>query len=377
MSQGQTSKDRAMRLLALVRERTEHTHEPVFVNQLAGACQLSTSEAEAAWRYLHDLDLIATFSVPYTARINAKGIEALDSGTQKRSEETADGVRGYGRVDSQEALDRAREVSKELHRLHAFLPHLTDVELSAYSTKSLPIGTFLQSKGQTFSVLTEDMLANAFKEEANRRAVQTKRPDEQKLTEGKRSRMEVASWIAGIVVAVAAVVGLIVEFLPKRHEAGMPKESVAGNWQTQVSGTQIGQTNGPVTIYNAPPVNPTRVEMRAPGLSNPPPRICTGENTLTFAPSDPGVMQTDPAGRRIDLGDGGGGTRLQEWMIRWTAPAKVTSVHCSGQRNEHVLAENKNGSLAECIGSINGGNDALSMHVTWVVPCDAGEQDRQ
>jgi hypothetical protein len=98
----------------------------------------------------------------------------LDLETNSRSgdgtpAEGADTVRGYGRVDSQEALDRAREVSKELHRLHTFLPELSNAELSAYSTKSLPIGTFLQSKGQTFSVLTEDMLANAFKEETERR----------------------------------------------------------------------------------------------------------------------------------------------------------------------------------------------------------------
>jgi hypothetical protein len=43
MSQGETSRDRAMRLLALVRERTEHTREPVLVAQLAAACQLSTA----------------------------------------------------------------------------------------------------------------------------------------------------------------------------------------------------------------------------------------------------------------------------------------------------------------------------------------------
>jgi hypothetical protein len=170
----ETSRARAMRLLALMRERTEHTHEPVRVAELAAACQLSTSEAEAAWRYLCDIGLIDTFSVPYTARINAKGIDALESETDSRSDdgtprEGADTVRGYGRVDAQEALDRAREVSKELDRLHLFLPKLTDSELSAYSTKSLPIGTFLQSKGQTFSMLTEDMLASAFKEEVERR----------------------------------------------------------------------------------------------------------------------------------------------------------------------------------------------------------------
>src|SRR5581483_3611752 len=75
-------------------------------------------------------------------------------------------------------------------------------------------------------------------------------------------------------------------------------------------------------------------------------KVCSGDKTLTFSPSDPGVMQTGPDGRRVDLGDGGGGTRLEEWKTHWTAPAKVTSVSCSGQRNEHVLAQNKDGSNA-------------------------------
>jgi hypothetical protein len=56
-----------MRLLALVRERTEPTHEPVFVAQFAAACKLSISEAEAAWRYLRDLGLIRLQESPERA----------------------------------------------------------------------------------------------------------------------------------------------------------------------------------------------------------------------------------------------------------------------------------------------------------------------
>ena len=97
---------------------------------------------------------------------------------------------------------------------------------------------------------------------------------------------------------------------------------------------------------------------------------CTGDKTLTFTPKTPGVMQYTADGHRVDLGDGGGGTRLEEWKFTWKAPAKVTSVKCTVQRNEHVLAENKDGSDAECIGSINGGDDAMTMHVFWDGPCD-------
>jgi hypothetical protein len=189
-SRAETSRARAMGLLALIRERTEHTQEPVFVAELAAACRLSRAEAEAAWRYLRDHCLIDTFNIPQTARINARGMDALESETDGNSGHNAGtagspGVRGYGRVDSAEALNRAKEVPKELERLHQFLPEVTDTELSAYSISSLPIGTFLQSKGQTFSVLTEGMLANAFKEELDRR-----RKEADRIREEADSRMK-------------------------------------------------------------------------------------------------------------------------------------------------------------------------------------------
>ena len=131
MNHGETSKDRAMRLLRRIRERTEHTHEPIFVLELAPDCQLSVAEMQAAWEYLRDHRLIHTFSIPYTARINANGIDLLDSTTMAHSGQGsikggAATVRGYGRVDAAEALNRAREVPKELNRLHKHLLNLTD-----------------------------------------------------------------------------------------------------------------------------------------------------------------------------------------------------------------------------------------------------------
>jgi hypothetical protein len=214
MSQGD-SRSRAMRLLAVVRERTESTNEPVVVAQLASACQLSMPETQAAWSYLRDHSLIETFSIPYTARINARGIDALDetSPASTNVQEnlgvvagSLEGVtmRAYGRVDSREALDRAREVSNELRRLHELLPTLTDAELSAYSTKSLPIGTFLHSKGHAFSVLTEDMLANAFKEELERRKADT--TADRWLKKFKNNRVAASFVVLAVVLAGAVPV---------------------------------------------------------------------------------------------------------------------------------------------------------------------------
>jgi hypothetical protein len=96
---------------------------------------------------------------------------------------------------------------------------------------------------------------------------------------------------------------------------------------------------------------------------------CAGEKTLVFTPDTPGVMQM-VNGHRVDLGDAGSGTRLEQWKYSWQAPAPVATAHCVGQRNEHVLAENRNGSVPGCVGSINGGSDAMTMHVTWDGPCD-------
>jgi hypothetical protein len=115
-------------------------------------------------------------------------------------------------------------------------------------------------------------------------------------------------------------------------------------------------------------VEPPKVNPK-PGPVALTPKQCAGEKTLVFTPDTPGVMEM-VNGHRVDLGDGGGGTRLEQWKYSWQAPAPVTTVHCVGQRNEHVLAENRNGSVAECVGSINGGNDAMTMHVTWDGPCD-------
>jgi len=84
----------------------------------------------------------------------------------------------------------------------------------------------------------------------------------------------------------------------------------------------------------------------------------------------PGILDKDAAGNYIDLGDGGGGTRFYQWTCRWKAPATVSSNKCFTGRNQHVIAENHEGSNAECTGNINGGNDPVTMHVVFDGPCD-------
>jgi hypothetical protein len=113
------------------------------------------------------------------------------------------------------------------------------------------------------------------------------------------------------------------------------------------------------------PISATPQDTRPIALA----KQCTGQKDIVFTPKMPGVMQTNPDGSRVDLGDGGGGTRLEKWAFSWKAPSLVTSVNCAVQRNEHVLAQNRDGSTAQCEGSINGGDDAMTMHVIWDGPC--------
>jgi hypothetical protein len=111
-------------------------------------------------------------------------------------------------------------------------------------------------------------------------------------------------------------------------------------------------------------VQPQKIE------SAPAAKQCTGTKPVTFTPATPGVLQKMPDGRYIDLGDGGGGTRLYEWKVSWKAPATVTSVDCAAGRNENVIGKGKNGDMAECVGSTNGGNDAITLTVSWDGPCE-------
>jgi pimeloyl-ACP methyl ester carboxylesterase len=79
------SRQRAERLLDAIYYRTRSNVEPVFVTTLASECGLEKGQAEDAWRYLKGKGLIETFSIPYTARISAKGIDRVESRLERSS----------------------------------------------------------------------------------------------------------------------------------------------------------------------------------------------------------------------------------------------------------------------------------------------------
>ncbi len=66
-------------MLQVIYEKTCGREEPIFVEAISDELGLSDEEANAAWRYLRDKKLIDIFNIPYMARINAKGIDAIEN----------------------------------------------------------------------------------------------------------------------------------------------------------------------------------------------------------------------------------------------------------------------------------------------------------
>jgi hypothetical protein len=78
MTESQTSQSRALRLLKSIYDCTRDRTEPIFVEALAPDAGLTKEESKAAWRYLKEKGLIEIFNLPFTARVNAAGIHAIE-----------------------------------------------------------------------------------------------------------------------------------------------------------------------------------------------------------------------------------------------------------------------------------------------------------
>lgn len=79
-----TVQENALRLLKAIYDATRATTEPQFIDRMNVG--LSKEEQEAAWRYLKDRRLVDTFAIPYTAHINADGIDAIEGATRRPDE---------------------------------------------------------------------------------------------------------------------------------------------------------------------------------------------------------------------------------------------------------------------------------------------------
>jgi len=70
---------KAFRMLEVIYEQTRGKEEPILVEDIQNKLGLSEGDAKEAWRYLRDKNIIETFSIPYTARINAYGIDIIEN----------------------------------------------------------------------------------------------------------------------------------------------------------------------------------------------------------------------------------------------------------------------------------------------------------
>lgn len=87
MTEISTNQSKALQLLRYLYDATRARTEPVFIEELKTG--LSEEDAKAAWRYLKDRGLIDTFSIPYTARINGMGVDAIEDAQRSPDNTTA------------------------------------------------------------------------------------------------------------------------------------------------------------------------------------------------------------------------------------------------------------------------------------------------
>jgi hypothetical protein len=87
VTENSTNQSKALRLLQALYDATRNQTEPAIVHMLNTG--LSEQESQAAWRYLKDRGLIETFSIPYTARINAAGIDAIEGAKRRPDQPSA------------------------------------------------------------------------------------------------------------------------------------------------------------------------------------------------------------------------------------------------------------------------------------------------
>jgi hypothetical protein len=71
-----------MRFLKALYDYRKTSSDPALAEHLAKLAGLTEQEAQYAWSYLKDKELIETFSLPYAARINARGIDGIEEAEQ-------------------------------------------------------------------------------------------------------------------------------------------------------------------------------------------------------------------------------------------------------------------------------------------------------
>jgi hypothetical protein len=84
MEYPEDSRNKALRLLIAIYEKTCGRRNPVFIHGLN--IGLEKAESEEGWRYLKDKGLIETFSIPFTARASAAGVDLIEAAQRDADE---------------------------------------------------------------------------------------------------------------------------------------------------------------------------------------------------------------------------------------------------------------------------------------------------
>jgi hypothetical protein len=75
----ETVQAKALRMLRVIYERTQSGNGGIDIEQVRGLVGLSPEDARAGWTYLTDKNLITPFNIPTVARINARGVDAIEA----------------------------------------------------------------------------------------------------------------------------------------------------------------------------------------------------------------------------------------------------------------------------------------------------------
>jgi len=88
VTESSTSQGKALRLLKALYDTTRGQAQPVSVGEIDTG--LSEEDTKAAWHYLKDRRLIHTYSLPYAARINAAGSDAIEGAQRNPDQPSSD-----------------------------------------------------------------------------------------------------------------------------------------------------------------------------------------------------------------------------------------------------------------------------------------------
>ena len=88
-AQKDTVQAKALRMLEVIYEHTKSKEGGIDIEKVRELLGLSPEDARAGWTYLKDQSLITPFSIPTFARINSRGVDAIEAAQSEPDEPTS------------------------------------------------------------------------------------------------------------------------------------------------------------------------------------------------------------------------------------------------------------------------------------------------